>query len=116
MLVKNFKDEQVYPVSKSQDAELNAFYCDFCPKVGFRPSYASCLNRLNEIEQTTQSPDTEVVVGTVNACHHAVLKNQCMAIEMKRKEELEGQALYFVNRKKLRKWQKDQRIKVRQVS
>ncbi|EXS42755.1 hypothetical protein J979_3865, partial [Acinetobacter baumannii 44298_3] len=44
-----FVDTAIYPVEASAQGD-NAFYLEYCGASGYRPAYASCLNRIREIE------------------------------------------------------------------
>nr|EKV8209015.1 hypothetical protein [Acinetobacter baumannii] len=39
-----FVDTAIYPVEASAQGD-NAFYLEYCGASGYRPAYASCLNR-----------------------------------------------------------------------
>lgn len=86
-----FLDREEYPIEKSAEG-TNAFYCDFCNFAGYRPAYASCLNRITN----------GCVSGLESACAGAISQGHCMALGMQKQEQQEGKALYYVNRVKMR--------------
>lgn len=86
-----FLDREEYPIEKSAEG-TNAFYCDFCNFAGYRPAYASCLNRINN----------GCVSGLESSCAGAIAQGHCMALGMQKQERQEGKALFYVNRTKIR--------------
>lgn len=91
-----FKDDEIYSPSKSAEG-TNAYYCDFCNFAGYRPAYASCLNRINNgCNGSLES-----------SCATAISQGYCMALGMQKNETQEGQALYYTNRNKLRQHQEE---------
>ena len=91
-----FKDDETYPIEKSAEG-TNAYYCDYCNFAGYRPAYASCLNRINN-----------GCNGALEAsCATAIGQGHCMALKMQKEEVQAKQALYYVNRIKVRQNQEE---------
>lgn len=78
-------------VSKSSD---NAYYSAFCNEVGYRPSYAVCLHK---IEQRKEGR-----LDTVwSECSAAIGAKRCPALRMAREEKDKGQAMFFMSRQEI---------------
>ena len=79
------------PVSKSESGK-NAYYLDECKIVQHRPGYAKCLRIVldNRNRQRT-------VLGC-DSCHSAIGKGECIAVNMRKDEEVAGKALFYIDR------------------
>ncbi|EMB2321538.1 hypothetical protein ACN1NW_000503 [Acinetobacter baumannii] len=90
-----FVDTAIYPIEASAQGN-NAFYLEHCDASGYRPAYASCLNRIREIEEGKALPSVE------SGCSVAICNNVCQALTMRQNEKREGAAIYYINRVKMR--------------
>lgn len=88
-----FIDDEIYPVSASA-LGTNAYYIPNCKEVGHNAAYASCLKKIKDRKE-----------GRLDAqysdCSAAIGRKDCPAMAMRKEEELENKAIYFINRKKL---------------
>lgn len=91
--VGQFEDIEIYPAERSASKD-NAHY-HLCMEIGERTSYASCLDLINQRKDGRLSKNYA-------ACSVAIGKKLCPALQMQQDEQKEGQALYFLNREKLR--------------
>lgn len=90
---ERFEDIEIYDVAMSATG-INAYYIDTCAVVGQRPSYASCLAKV--------AARKEGRLPTAQAeCSAAIGKCECPAQAMRKQELDAGQAMFFINRKKL---------------
>lgn len=90
-----FKDNTVYPVEASAQGN-NAYYLEYCTPSGYRPAYASCLNRIATLSNGGQ------LLSNEQGCASAIKNCVCPAMAMRKQEIHEGQAIYFYNRTKMR--------------
>ncbi|AVE44288.1 TPA: hypothetical protein OXK24_001825 [Acinetobacter baumannii] len=90
-----FVDTAIYPVEASAQGD-NAFYLEYCGASGYRPAYASCLNRIREIEAGKLLPSVE------SGCSAAICNKVCQALTMRQEEKRNGAAIYYINRVKMR--------------
>ncbi len=92
--IVEFKDDETYPIEKSAEG-TNAYYCEFCNFAGYRPAYASCLNRI-----------INGCNGALEAsCATAIGQGHCMALKMQKEELKANKAIYYINRVKMRQVQ-----------
>lgn len=91
--MQKFVDETIYPPNVSAEGN-NAFY-HRCNVVEHEAPYASCLKHI-----------ADHAVGKLDSmfstCGQAIGWKSCPAIAMREQEMLQGKAIYFVNRKKMR--------------
>lgn len=85
----------IIPLASSKKG-CNAYYCEFCPHVGNRPSYAACLNRIDKV-------NADQLAGVDSVCVVAIQRGYCEALEMREREMHEGKALYFIDRAEIQK-------------
>ena len=87
----NEYDTEFESVSKSESGK-NAYYLDDCKIVQHRPGYASCLVKVLDHRNHQRT-----VLGC-DDCFSAIGKGDCIAVGMRKEEEIEGRALFFVDR------------------
>lgn len=92
-----FNDTEVYPITESAKG-TNAYYCEYCPRGGYRPNYAACLRRIDDLSKGIALDSNEFQCATAIGLGEAA----CMAVRMRREEVAAGKAIYFINRIKLR--------------
>lgn len=88
-----FEDIEIYPLEASAKG-TNACYVDTCLVVGYRPSYASCLAKV-EARKEGRLPTAQA------DCSTAIGRCECPAQAMRKQEVEAGQAIFFINRRKL---------------
>ncbi|WP_151710774.1 hypothetical protein [Acinetobacter brisouii] len=92
-----FHNTEVYSPSKSQEGS-NAYYLEYCLHGCHRPNYAACLNKIDTVQ-----------IGTAllndSGCTAAIERQECPAQRMRKEEQSEGRAIYYMNRVKLREHQ-----------
>lgn len=91
-----FTDDTIYPPSKSM-AGTNAYYMDYCTTGEQRPGYAVCLHKIKAFEEGRMRDQ-------LGACAGAIQWKTCPAMGLRDKEALEGRALFYLDREKLREW------------
>jgi hypothetical protein len=87
-----FKDDTYYPPAQSA-AGTNAYYLDYCTTGGCRPGYAVCLHKI-------QAHAEGRLPAMFSACQGAMEWKTCPAMAMRQQEELEGRAMFYVDRQK----------------
>lgn len=97
MEVIEFEDSEVYDVEVSASGD-NAYCIDLCSVVGHRPPYAACLKKIAERKHGR-------LASQYSECSAAIGKKECPAMKLRDKETAKGQAIYFINRIKLRLFQ-----------
>ncbi len=98
--IERFEDIEIYDPAVSATGN-NAYYIDTCAIVGQRPSYASCLTKI--------AARKEGRLPTALAdCSAAIGKCECPAQAMRKKEIDAGQAMFFINRRKLNEFVAEQ--------
>jgi hypothetical protein len=94
--IVGFEDIEIYPVDASKQGG-NACYVDTCQVVGSRPAYAACLSRIQLRADGKSLPSQP-------ECATAINRGECPAQAMRKEEIDAGQAIYFINRRKLREF------------
>lgn len=74
----------------SADGKRNAYYLD-CKPLEQKRAYAACLHVVS-LQRAGELP------SLYSACETAIRQGQCRAIGMREQEELQGKAIYFVER------------------
>lgn len=93
-MTDKFEDIEIYPAEASEQG-CNAYYLPGCEIAGHRPAYAACLKKIADRKNGRLS-------SSVAECSAAIGKKECPAQRMRKEEIVEGRAIYFVNRNKLR--------------
>jgi hypothetical protein len=93
-MTDEFKDNEIYPAEASEQG-CNAYYLPGCDIAGHRPAYAACLKKISDRKNGR-------LTTSLSECSAAIGKKQCPAQRMRKEEIVEGRAIYFVNRNKLR--------------
>jgi hypothetical protein len=89
------RDRQpIYPPEQSA-AGTNTWTVKTCRAVGYTPGYCVCLNKLKAFER-------DEGLASYPECHKAIGDKSCPAISLRQEEQLEGKALYYVDRALLR--------------
>lgn len=91
--IEKFEDIEIYLPHVSAGGN-NAYYIDTCPVVGHRPSYASCLAKVEQ-RKAGRLPTAQ------SDCSASIGRCECPAQGMRQKELDAGQAMFFINRRKL---------------
>jgi hypothetical protein len=87
-----FKDDTYYPPAQSA-AGTNAYYMDYCAAGGCRPGYAVCLNKVAAVEEGRMP-------SVFSGCTTAIEGKTCPALSMRAQEQLEGRAMFYIDRAK----------------
>lgn len=87
-------DETINPPSVSTSGR-NAYYIQACKVVEHNAPYASCLDKMRQIETGAKLP------GTFPECVTAIRRGTCVAVGMRKEELLKGVAIYYKRRERL---------------
>lgn len=93
-MTEQFEDIEIYPAEASEQG-CNAYYLPGCEIAGHRPAYAACLKKISDRKNGRLN-------SSIAECSAAIGKKECLAQRMRKEEIVEGRAIYFVNRNKLR--------------
>lgn len=93
-MTEQFEDIEIYPAEASEQG-CNAYYLPGCEIAGHRPAYAACLKKIADRKNGRLN-------SSIAECSAAIGKKECPAQRMRKEEIVEGRAIYFVNRNKLR--------------
>lgn len=74
----------------------NAYYLPYCNAIGHAPSYAACLQR------HSYRARGELDTALYSECNAMIGRKTCPVIQMRQEELVEGKAIYFIDREKLR--------------
>lgn len=99
-MTEKFEDIEIYPAEASEQG-CNAYYLPGCEIAGHRPAYAACLKKIADRKNGRLN-------SSVAECSAAIGKKECPAQRMRKEEIVEGRAIYFINRNKLRSFQQYQ--------
>lgn len=91
---EKFEDGEIYPAEASEQG-CNAYYLPGCEVAGHRPAYAACLKKIADRKNGR-------LATSLSECSAAIGKKECQAQRMRKEELVEGRAIYFLNRNKLR--------------
>lgn len=91
---EKFEDNEIYPAEASEQG-CNAYYLPGCEIAGHRPAYAACLKKIADRKNGR-------LTTSLSECSAAIGKKECPAMRMRKEELVEGRAIYFLNRNKLR--------------
>lgn len=93
-MTDKFEDIEIYPAEASEQG-CNAYYLPGCEIAGHRPAYAACLKKIADRKNGRLN-------SSIAECSAAIGKKECPAQRMRKEEIVEGRAIYFINRNKLR--------------
>lgn len=99
-MTEQFKDDEIYPINLSAGG-INAYYVSDCESAGHRPSYCICLNKIGAYERGALK-DSDCITPIQNKI--------CVALKMRKEEELAGKAIYFIHRDKLQAFHNARKI------
>lgn len=91
---EQFEDNEIYPAEASEQG-CNSYYLPGCDIAGHRPAYAACLKKIADRKNGR-------LTTSLSECSAAIGKKECPAQRMRKEELVEGKAIYFINRNKLR--------------
>jgi hypothetical protein len=86
--------QPIYPPEQSAGG-INTFTVKGCKVVGHTPGYCVCLNKIKAYER-------DKALTSYPECERAISGKVCPALDMRREEQVAGQALYFIDRALLR--------------
>lgn len=98
-LFETFVDDAIYLPALSADGRQNAYY-HRCEEVMHNAPYASCLDKIEQRKEGRLS-------SIYSVCSVAISKKHCPALEMRQQELLQGRAIFFLNREKMRAFYTD---------
>lgn len=84
-------ETKLIPAAASADGKRNAHYLN-CKPLEQQRAYCACLNILKQSERGTLNNDL------YGDCDKEIRNGHCIAKGMRQEEELQGQAIYFVER------------------